>query len=83
MGATFEDGEVSIRISKLDLRECTQWEMAAFAVEAESQLGPAAFKASANYDGLQLGPCPVPEPMTPAAFAGIVLAGLFLLLDHG
>lgn len=61
MATSIEDDLITVRIPKTDIGECSRWDIRAFAVEAEGNLGPGMMIASGYYDEVILVPCPVPE----------------------
>jgi hypothetical protein len=78
MATSIEDDLITVRIPKTDIGECSRWEIKAFAVEAEGNLGPGMMIASGYYDEVDLVPCPVPEGshvIAPIMF----LAAIFVL----
>jgi hypothetical protein len=61
MATTIKKDSITVRIPKTDIGECSRWNIKAFAVEAEGNLGPGMMIASGYYDEVDLVSCPVPE----------------------
>jgi hypothetical protein len=65
MATSIDNETITVRIPMTDIGECTRWEVKAFAVEAERNLGPGMLIASGYYDEIDLKPCSVGEGYLP------------------